>query len=55
MRRNLLIWGVPAVLYAVFFAWYTNLSGPLSEAEIEKNISYMETDTFNIFGVFNLR
>ena len=42
MRRNLLIWGIPAVLYAVFFAWYTNLGGPLSEAEIEKYMSYIE-------------
>lgn len=43
MRRNLLIWGIPAVLYAVFFAWYTNLGGALSAAEVEKYISYMET------------
>lgn len=42
MRRNLLIWGIPAVLYAVFFAWYTNLSGPLSKAEVEKYMSYIE-------------
>lgn len=34
MRRNALIWGIPATLYLLFFAWYTNLGGPLTPEEI---------------------
>lgn len=30
------LWAFATLVYLVFFAWYTNLSGPLSEAEIEK-------------------
>ena len=35
MRRVLLIWGLPTFLYGAFFAWYTNLAGPLTQEEIE--------------------
>ncbi len=34
MKREYFIWGVPALIYAVFFAWYTNLAGPLTQEEI---------------------
>jgi hypothetical protein len=30
------LWCVPAVLYLLFCAWYTNLSGPLTADEIER-------------------
>ena len=39
MTRPLVIWSVFVLLYAAFFAWYTNLRGPLTAAEVEH---YME-------------
>jgi hypothetical protein len=38
-RKRLLVWGIPAFLYAVFVFWYTDFGGPLSEVEIS---SYLE-------------
>lgn len=32
-------WAIAVLVYLIFFSWYTNLSGPLSEAEIQKYIS----------------
>jgi hypothetical protein len=32
-------WGVLAVLWSLFTLWYTNLSGPLSEAEIDAHLA----------------
>lgn len=42
MNRRLWIWGVPALLYAVFFAWYTDLRGPLEPEEIERFLAAFE-------------
>ena len=36
MSRRTLIWGIPALLYAVFFIWYTDLGGPLEPEEIDR-------------------
>ena len=36
MRRRVAIWGIPALLYAAFFGWYTDLGGPLAPEEIER-------------------
>jgi len=36
VRRNALIWGIAAVVYAAFFAWYTNLAGPITADEMEQ-------------------
>lgn len=33
--RRRWIWGLPALLYFVFFTWYTDLGGPLTGEEIE--------------------
>ena len=35
MNKSLKIWIPLIVTYLIFFAWYTNLSGPLTEQEIE--------------------
>lgn len=35
MTRPVVIWSVFVLLYAAFFAWYTNLRGPLTPAEID--------------------
>jgi hypothetical protein len=34
MNRRIWLWGVPALCYAVFFCWYTDLGGPLEPDEI---------------------
>jgi hypothetical protein len=33
-RKRLLVWGIPAFLYAVFVFWYTDFGGPLNDKEI---------------------
>ena len=35
------LWLIATVLYAAFFAWYTNLSGPLSNQEIQAFLDTM--------------
>ena len=35
-------WIIFILLYLIFFGWYTNLSGPLSQAEIDLVIERME-------------
>lgn len=39
--RPAYIWGAAALLYVAFFAWYTNLRGPLTPAEIETYVQRM--------------
>ena len=34
MRGRRLLWGIPALLYALFVFWYTDFGGPLTEEEI---------------------
>ena len=35
------IWLAPTLLYALFFAWYTDFGGPLSDAEIDHYVNTM--------------
>ncbi len=42
MSLRLLVWAVPAVLYAVFFFWYTSFGGPLTQQEVERYVSVFE-------------
>ena len=35
------IWLAPTLLYALFFAWYTDFGGPLSDAEIDHYVDTM--------------
>lgn len=42
MKRAMLVWGIPAVLYALFFFWYTSFGGALTPEEIERYVSLMQ-------------
>jgi hypothetical protein len=42
MTRLRWIWLSTALLYGVFFSWYTSFGGPLTEQEIDKYLSYFE-------------
>ena len=42
MSRSRWIWGIPAIVYVAFFAWYTNLAGPLGADEIEHYLGLFE-------------
>jgi hypothetical protein len=43
MSKRSLTWAIPAIVYVVFFAWYTNLSGPLDSEEIAQYLDRFET------------
>ena len=38
------IWLAPTLLYAVFFGWYTDFGGPLSDAEIDRYVATMSSN-----------
>jgi hypothetical protein len=42
MSLRLIVWAVPALLYAVFFFWYTSFGGPLTQEEVERYMSAFE-------------
>ncbi len=42
MNRSVLVWGLPAALYALFFFWYTSFGGPLTNDEIEAYMSILQ-------------
>ncbi|HBM90094.1 MAG TPA: hypothetical protein DD437_16220 [Rhodobiaceae bacterium] len=42
MLLRLIVWAVPALLYAVFFFWYTSFGGPLTQEEVERYMSAFE-------------
>lgn len=39
--RAVVLWAVSVSIYAAFFAWYTNLSGPLTDQEVEERLQLM--------------
>ncbi|WOF75526.1 hypothetical protein QMT40_003198 [Parvibaculaceae bacterium PLY_AMNH_Bact1] len=39
MSLRLMVWIVPALLYVVFFFWYTSFGGPLTQEEVEQYVS----------------
>ncbi len=39
---RLWVWGLPVLLYAVFWIWYTPLSGPMSQGEIDELVKTLE-------------
>lgn len=41
--RRLWLWLIPALCYVLFALWYTNLSGPLTEAEISAFVQLAES------------
>lgn len=42
MSKRLLLWLVPAALYVLFVAWYTDFGGPLSDAEVDDLVAVLE-------------
>lgn len=42
MSLRLIVWAVPALLYAVFLFWYTSFGGPLTQEEVERYMSAFE-------------
>ncbi|MFV2091382.1 MAG: hypothetical protein ACC642_12040 [Pseudomonadales bacterium] len=43
MSRAKMVWGVLAFVYGVFFYWYTSFGGPLSDEEISRYVSLIES------------
>ena len=41
MSTRKILWLVPTLLYTAFFIWYTDLGGPLSDAEVDEYIATM--------------
>lgn len=42
MSLRLIVWAVPALLYAMFLFWYTSFGGPLTQEEVERYMSAFE-------------
>jgi len=42
VSKRLLLWLVPAALYVLFVAWYTDFEGPLSDAEVDDLVAVLE-------------
>ena len=42
MSSTLKVWAPITLVYLSFFLWYTNLSGPISEEEIESYIGSLD-------------
>jgi len=55
MSLRLLIWAVPALLYAVFFFWYTSFGGPLTPEEVERYMSVFEERGGDAEGLARIR
>jgi|TARA_R110002096_G_C14578772_1_gene721122 hypothetical protein len=55
MSLRLLVWAVPAFLYAVFFFWYTSFGGPLTSEEVDRYMSVFEERGGEAEGLVRLR
>lgn len=55
MSLRLMVWVVPAVLYAVFFFWYTSFGGPLTQEEVERYLSVFEERGGDAQGLARIR
>jgi hypothetical protein len=42
VKGRTLLWVVPTVVYAAFFAWYTNLGGPMTDDEIAAAVERLQ-------------
>lgn len=42
MSKRLILWLSPAILYALFVAWYTDFGGPLSDEEVDNFIAVLD-------------
>ena len=52
---RLWLWLLPASIYLGFFAWYTNLSGPLDDVEIESFATDLQAIGMDAPSIANLR
>ena len=41
MHKAVPVWGIPCIIYVLFYFWYTPLGGPLTEAEINDYLAAM--------------
>ncbi len=55
MSLRLLVWLIPALLYAAFFFWYTSFGGPLTQEEVERYVSAFEKSGSDEAGLRRLR
>jgi hypothetical protein len=42
VSKRLILWLSPAILYALFVAWYTDFGGPLSDEEVDNFIAVLD-------------
>jgi hypothetical protein len=42
MSKRKLLWLVPTALYLVFFSWYTDFGGPLTDEEVDSFVATMQ-------------
>jgi hypothetical protein len=49
------LWLVPGVIYVVFCLWYTNLGGPLSNAEIDSFVAQLEQNGATAARIASIR
>jgi len=42
MNKRLILWGIPAAIWILFTAWYTDFGGPLSDEEVKKAMAYFD-------------
>lgn len=47
MSTRTKLWLVPALLYALFFYWYTDFGGPLSDAEVDRFLTTLKSNGSN--------
>lgn len=55
MSGRKLLWFVPACLYLLFTLWYTNLSGPLTQAEMDAFADQMASSGFEPSAIQRMR
>jgi hypothetical protein len=55
MSLRMLVWLIPALLYAVFFFWYTSFGGPLTQEEVERYMAAFEESGSDEAGLRRLR
>ena len=44
MSKRMLLWSATGAVYLLFTLWYTNLSGPLTTAEIDHYVALLEQE-----------
>ena len=42
--KRLLVYGLPALAYLIFFCWYTSFGGPLTESEIDRYVGMLRAN-----------